>query len=60
MAKAYNTARETGDDGHFSKSEICSYIVDLLKSIETIALQHDLHVLARLTSLAKNEAKECI
>jgi hypothetical protein len=60
MAKAYNTARGTTGGRQFSKSEICSYIFDLLRSIELIAHQHDLPMLARLTSLAKVEAKECI
>jgi hypothetical protein len=43
------TAQET--------QEVCGYIYDLLGSLETIAAQHELPVLARLIAMAKSEAR---
>jgi len=37
--------------------EVCSYIHDLLGSLEAIAAQHELPVLARLIAMAKSEAR---
>ena len=37
--------------------EVCGYIHDLLGSLETIAAQHQLPVLARLIAMAKSEAR---
>jgi len=37
--------------------EVCGYIHDLLGSLEAIAAQHELPVLARLIAMAKSEAR---
>ena len=37
--------------------EVCGYIHDLLGSLESIAAQHELPVLARLIAMAKSEAR---
>jgi hypothetical protein len=46
-----NPAQET--------QEVCGYIHDLLGSLEAIAAQHELPVLARLIAMAKSEARDC-
>ncbi len=45
--------------GQLKQHEVCSYIHDLLKSLETIAAQNKQPVLARLIAMAKKEADEC-
>ncbi|HXS06218.1 MAG TPA: hypothetical protein VN723_05455 [Rhizomicrobium sp.] len=40
------------------RRETCDYIFDLLGSLEAMALQHDLSVLAKLIQSAKSEAAE--
>lgn len=45
--------------GQIQQQEICGYIFDLLGSLEAIARQHDLPVLAQLIAKAKKEAGEC-
>jgi hypothetical protein len=42
------------------QQEVCGYIFDLLGSLETIATQHKLSVLAQLIAMAKREAKDCV
>jgi hypothetical protein len=52
--------RTTADGaGQLKQREVCAYIHDLLKSLETIAAQNQQPVLARLIGLAKNEADDC-
>ena len=46
-------------EGQHKQQEVCGYIFDLLGSLETIAAQHKLPVLARLIAMAKSEAKDC-
>ena len=45
--------------GPLKQREVCNYIHDLLKSLETIAAQNKQPVLARLIAMAKKEADEC-
>lgn len=50
---------EKAGDGQHKQQEVCGYIFDLLGSMETIAAQHQLPVLARLIAMAKSEARDC-
>jgi hypothetical protein len=49
-----------GSEELADRQEICGYIFDLLGSLETIAAQHKLSVLAQLIAMAKREAKDCV
>ncbi len=54
------TKRTTADrTGPLKQRQVCNYIHDLLKSLETIAAQNKQPVLARLIAMAKKEADEC-
>ena len=46
-----------GEKSPAQTQEVCGYIHDLLGSLEAIAAQHELPVLARLISMAKSEAR---
>jgi hypothetical protein len=60
MSQARRSAPgEHAMDGQPKQQEVCGYIYDLLGSLETIAAQHKLPVLARLIAMAKSEAKDC-
>ncbi|MEO8896357.1 MAG: hypothetical protein ABI450_10800 [Rhizomicrobium sp.] len=57
-------AKRTSDgasagDGQHKQGEVCGYIFDLLGSLEAIAAQHKLPVLARLIAMANSEARDC-
>jgi hypothetical protein len=58
QAKRSADGTESIDSGH-KQQEVCGYIFDLLGSLETIAAQHKLPVLARLIGMAKSEARDC-
>lgn len=57
MPQGKKSSREEGTAR--TKQEVCGYIHDLLGSLQTIAAQHELPVLARLISMAKSEARDC-
>ena len=57
MPQGKKSSREEG--AVRTKQEVCGYIHDLLGSLQTIAAQHELPVLARLISMAKSEARDC-
>jgi hypothetical protein len=48
----------TSSDDLAEQQEVRGYIFDLLGSLETIAVQHRLSVLAQLIAMAKREAKD--
>jgi hypothetical protein len=52
-------ARRTAADGTppLKQQEVCGYIHDLLKSLESIAAQNRLPVLAQLIAMARKEAE---
>lgn len=50
----------TSSDDLAERREVCGYIFDLLGSLETIAAQNKLSVLAQLIAMAKREAKDCV
>jgi hypothetical protein len=54
-----STDGEQATVGHHKQQEVCGYIFDLLGSLETIAAQHRLPVLARLIAMAQSEARDC-
>lgn len=58
QTKRVSDGENTGDSQREQK-EVCGYIFDLLGSLENIAAQHRLPVLARLIAMAKSEAKDC-
>ncbi len=58
QAKSAFDSDRTGDGRH-EQQDVCGYIFDLLGSLETIAAQHKLPVLARLIAMAKSEARDC-
>jgi len=49
---------ERADGKRIERQEVCSYIFDLLGSLETIAAQQQLPVLARLIATARSEARD--
>jgi hypothetical protein len=55
QAKRSSIGERTGEE----QREICGYIFDLLGSLEIVAAQHKLPVLARLIAMAKSEARDC-
>jgi len=60
MPQAKRTSEgASAGDGQHKREEVCGYIFDLLGSLEAIAAQHQLPVLARLISMAKSEARDC-
>ena len=60
MSQARRSAPgEHAMEGQHKQQEVCGYIFDLLGSLETIAAQHKLPVLARLIAMARSEAKDC-
>jgi hypothetical protein len=59
MSQARRPAEdERAADGQQKQREVCSYIFDLLGSLETIAAQNHLPVLARLIATARSEARD--
>lgn len=54
-------AKRSAADGArpLKQQEVCGYIHDLLKSLEAIAAQNKLPVLAQLIAKAKKEADDC-
>jgi hypothetical protein len=54
-------AKRSAADGArpLKQQEVCGYIHDLLKSLEAIAAQNKLPVLAHLIGMAKKEADDC-
>ena len=56
MRRAKKVAGGKTGDGRATQQEVCDYIFDLLGSLESIAAQHKLSVLARLIATAKSEA----
>lgn len=49
---------ERTDDNRIERQEVCSYIFDLLGSLEAIAARQQLPVLARLIAAARSEARD--
>ena len=58
MSQARNQAGRNIDGDDRKRQEVCSYIFDLLGSLETLAAQNKLSVLAKLIESAKSEAAE--
>jgi hypothetical protein len=60
MSRTRKTADNRAEDENEDRKrqEVCGYIFDLLGSLETIACQNNLPVLAKLIQSARNEAGE--
>lgn len=52
-----NRSSDAEQSSAYETQEVCGYIYDLLGSLETVAAQHQLPVLARLIAMAKSEAR---
>ena len=57
MSRVRKLAENVDRDG-LKRQEVCGYIFDLLGSLETIAAQNKLSVLAKLIQSARSEAAE--
>lgn len=58
MSRASKLADDLAEAEDRKRQEICGYIFDLLGSLESIAAQNRLLVLAKLIQSAKSEAGE--
>ena len=58
MSRTNKLAEDQAEAEDRKRQEICGYIFDLLGSLETIAAQNKLPVLAKLIQSAKSEAEE--
>ena len=56
MSQTHKAADDQAEDR--KRQEVCGYIFDLLGSLETIACQNKLPVLAKLIQSARSEAAE--
>ena len=56
MSRTKKAGRPDGDD--HKRQQVCGYIFDLLGSLETIAAQNKLPVLAKLIQSARSEAAD--
>ena len=58
MSRTNKLAEDQAEAEDRKRQEICGYIFDLLGSLEAIAAQNKLPVLAKLIQSAKSEAEE--
>jgi len=58
MSRTRKPADDRAEAEDRKRQEVCGYIFDLLASLETIAAQNKLSVLAKLLKSAKTEAGE--
>ncbi|HEY2835779.1 MAG TPA: hypothetical protein VGI89_04355 [Rhizomicrobium sp.] len=58
MSRTHKPADDRIEAEDHKRQEVCGYIFDLLGSLETIACQNKLPVLAKLIQSARSEAGE--